>query len=178
MSLPEFQYHPDPIATGSVEQSDEECQCCGKKTGFIYTGPVYAEDELDNAICPFCIADGSAADKFDAMFTDDDEIGDGEVEISPEVVEEVSRRTPGFSGWQQERWLGCCEDAAAFLGPAGREELEQLGKEAIEAVREERGLEGDEWEEYFDSLNRDEGPTAYVFRCLHCGKLKAYSDSH
>jgi uncharacterized protein CbrC (UPF0167 family) len=176
MKLPVFKYHPDPLATGSIMQSDKKCRCCGRTTGFIYAGPVYAEDELDQAICPWCIADGSAAEKFEATFTDESGIGDGEVTVTAEVEEEVARRTPGFSGWQQERWLGYCDDAAAFLGPAGRQELEQLGSKAVEAVRQECGLEGGEWKDYLKSLDRDKGPTAYVFRCQHCGKLKAYSD--
>jgi len=176
MKLPIFKYHPDPLATGSIVKSDVECRCCGRKTGYIYAGPVYAEEELDQTICPWCIADGSAAEKFDATFTDESGIGDGEVTVSSEVEEEVSRRTPGFSGWQQERWLACCDDAAAFLGPMGREELDKLGSKAVDAVREECGLEDEEWTDYLKALNRDNGPTAYVFRCLHCGNLKAYSD--
>jgi hypothetical protein len=31
---------------------------------------VYAEAELDDQLCPWCIADGRAAAKFDAQFTD------------------------------------------------------------------------------------------------------------
>jgi uncharacterized protein CbrC (UPF0167 family) len=27
MNLPEFKYHPDPVATGSVKQSDKGCRC-------------------------------------------------------------------------------------------------------------------------------------------------------
>jgi uncharacterized protein CbrC (UPF0167 family) len=176
MDLPAFKYHPDPLATGSVVKSGGQCRCCGRKTGFIYAGPVYAEEELDRSFCPWCIANGVAAKKFDATFTDEAGIGDGEVPVSAETEDEVSRRTPGFSGWQQERWLGCCDDAAAFLGPMGRKELEKLGAKAAAAVREECGLEGEEWESFLRELDRDNGPTAYVFRCLHCGKLRAYSD--
>ena len=60
MVLPTFKYHPDPVATGNVVQSDTECVCCGKARGFIYAGPVYAIEEYDHCICPWCIADGSA----------------------------------------------------------------------------------------------------------------------
>lgn len=178
MKLPVFKYHPDPLATGSIEKSAKKCRCCGKKNGFIYVGPVYAEDELDGTICPWCITDGSAAAKFDATFVDPSGIGSNGVQVSQEVEEEISCRTPGFSAWQQERWLGCCEDAAAFLGPKGRPELEAMGEAAIEAVRQECTLEGPEWTRYFHALNREEGPTAYLFQCLHCKKLLAYSDCH
>src|SRR4051794_16064897 len=70
MSLPTFKYHPDPIATGSVEPSDTQCDCCGKQRGYIYVGPVFSVEGLYEYICPWCIADGSAHTKFDAEFTD------------------------------------------------------------------------------------------------------------
>jgi hypothetical protein len=65
---------------------------------------VYAEAELDDQLCPWCIADGSAAAKFDAQFTD--VLWAVPDEVSAEVTEEVLRRTPGLSGWQQERCAG------------------------------------------------------------------------
>ncbi|RYE21340.1 MAG: heavy metal-binding domain-containing protein [Sphingobacteriales bacterium] len=80
---------------------------------------------------------GSAANKHDASFTDGAGIGacgDGRAVPDP-VIEEVARRTPGFSGWQQEQWFTHCGDAAVFLGAAGYEELQQLGKNAIEAIQ-------------------------------------------
>ena len=62
--LPVFLYHPDPIATGSIQPSATPCKVCGQARGYIYTGPVYTEirNRLDDAICPWCIADGSAHD--------------------------------------------------------------------------------------------------------------------
>ena len=76
-TLPTFRYHPDPIATGSIEASDTECVACKRARGHIYTGPVYSEEELDNLICPWCIADGTAHELFDAEFTDMASIGGG-----------------------------------------------------------------------------------------------------
>jgi hypothetical protein len=32
------------------------------------------------------------------------------------------------------------------------------------------------WQSYFDAMDFNGSPTAYVFRCLHCGKLGGYSD--
>jgi hypothetical protein len=176
--LPAFRYHPEPIATGSVAPSDRVCRCCGSARGFIYTGPTYAETDLDNGLCPWCIADGGAHQKFSAAFTDLDSIGNTDLwpPVAPAVAEAVAFRTPGFQGWQQERWFTCCGDAGAFLGPKGRLELEDAGEQALTAIREEIGYEGAAWEEYLDALNRDFGPTAYLFRCLHCGRLGGYSD--
>jgi len=40
------------------------------------TGPVYAEEELVDCICPWCISSGKAHEMYDAEFTDYDGIGD------------------------------------------------------------------------------------------------------
>lgn len=179
MKLPEFKYHPDPLATGSIIESDAECECCGRARGFIYTGPVYAEEELSDALCPWCINDGAAHEKFDATFTDEDGIGDDESgeSVPEEVMAQVSQRTPGFSGWQQERWWTHCGDAAAFIGRAGHEELSAHGPEAIAAIQESAGLsDGKEWNEFFAALHKEGSPTAYLFRCVQCGALGGYQD--
>lgn len=67
MDLPKFRYHLNPLKTGSIIKSDKECESCDKVRGFIYTGSVYSIHSVDD-ICPWCIADGSAAEKFDASF--------------------------------------------------------------------------------------------------------------
>jgi uncharacterized protein CbrC (UPF0167 family) len=176
--LPSFRYHPDPVATGSVELSDKECVCCAQARGYIYTGPVYSEADHEDDICPWCIADGSANQKLDVQFTDADGIGGYGLwdDVPTPVAEEVAYRTPGFTGWQQEKWVTCCKDAACFMGRAGYKDLLALGANAIEAIRVESDLEGDEWEAYFKGLDKDDQPTAYLFRCLHCQKLGGYSD--
>jgi uncharacterized protein len=179
MTLPCFRYHPDPIATGSIAPSDAVCRSCGERRGSIYTGPVYCVEELHESLCPWCIHDGSAHVTFDAEFTDSAGVGaDSGVVVRDAVIEEVAFRTPGFSGWQQEQWLACCGDAAAFLGAAGRRELEKQWPDAIEAIRQTCGLDGPDWKEYFRGLDKKSGPTAYVFRCLHCHRFLGYSDCH
>ncbi len=159
--------------------SDNVCKCCAKARGFIYSAAVYAVEELEDAICPWCIADGSAAEKFDAEFTDSASIGEFEdaCEVSDEIIEEVSRRTPGFAGYQQEKWWTHCDDAAEFLGPVGWEELKTWGQEAQDAV-----YEGTEFKpnmnqsRFLETFHKDTGPTGYLFRCLHCGEFGGYAD--
>src|ERR1700681_2992579 len=107
--VPPFRYHPDPLATGTVRPSDDSCEVCGKARGFVYTGPVYSAIADEPTICPWCIADGSAAETLEAEFTD---VGWGVPDDVPaEVIDEIAHRTPGFSGWQQERWLYHCGNA-------------------------------------------------------------------
>jgi uncharacterized protein CbrC (UPF0167 family) len=177
--LPVFLYHPDPIATGSIEPSTTPCKVCGQARGYIYAGPVYTahEEDLDDAICPWCIADGSAHERFAAEFTDPASIGgDDWDEVADAVIEAVAWRTPGFNAWQQERWFTHCADAAAFLGPMGYKQVARLGPALVKALQDEAGLEGADWKEYYRGLEKDGSPTAYVFRCLHCGTLGGYSD--
>jgi hypothetical protein len=179
--LPSFKYHPDPIQTGSVTLSDTVCVCCEQARGYIYTGPVYAIDELNDELCPWCIADGSAHEKFDASFVDSAGIGGYGTwdRVSSDIVEEVAFRTPGFRGWQQERWWTHCGDAAEFIGLAGRSEAGELGPEFLDSIRKDARIEDDRfWEDYLKALHISHGPTAYAFKCRQCGKLGGYSDSH
>jgi uncharacterized protein len=181
MTLPTFKYHPDPVATGSVVESVVECICCERSRGYIYTGPVYAEEEYQDRICPWCISDGSAQEKFDASFNDDAGIGGyGEWdEVPDEVIEEVAFRTPGFTGWQQEQWWTHCGNAAQFLGRAGKTELITLGPDAIRAIQSSAGMsDGPDWDHFLNALEKDDSPTAYIFRCSKCGQLGGYTDCH
>ncbi len=178
-SLPAFRYHPDPLATGSIVPSDLTCRVCGAARGFIYTGPSYGDEDLTEEVCPWCIADGSAHEKTDVEFTDAAAVGgDGEwPEVPDDVIDEVAFRTPGFHAWQQERWFTHCDDAAAFLGPMGLAELTALGPKAVAAIQNSTELEGHDWRRLLTSLRREAGPTAFVFRCLHCGTFGGYTDT-
>ena len=139
---------------------------------------MYGEYELQT-VCPWCIGDRSAHEKFGVEFVDRDLVGNGWDQVPVEVVDELACATPGFSGWQQERWFTHCADAAQFLGPMGKEQLQAEGAEAIEVIRLESGYEGKEWDLYYSSLNYRYGPgTAYLFKCIHCGRLGGYSDCH
>jgi hypothetical protein len=166
--LPTFKYHPDPIATGVIiADPDAPCLSCNRIRGYVYEGPSYSEKYhyLTHSLCPWCIADGSAAKKFDAEFNDAATLDD----VDDSVMDQIAHRTPGFHGWQQEQWLCCCDDAAAFLGTAGAAELKKQLADAIPAVEED-------WDGDWHDLSKDGQPTAYIFRCLHCKQYLAYVD--
>jgi uncharacterized protein CbrC (UPF0167 family) len=182
MDLPRFRYHPDPVATGMVVASGEECVVCERARGYLYSGVPFCEEDVDEkSICPWCIADGSAHERFEAEFVDSASIGSGLAGTGPvpiEVVEEVAYRTPGFNGWQQECWFTHCGDAAAFLGAMGTDQLSSAGLGALDAIRESTGLDqGATWDEFFAALDHDGSPCAYLFRCLHCGQFGGYTDA-
>ena len=179
MDLPRFTYHPDPVATGSVVAADTPCVCCGQARGYVYTGPVYAEDEYAQQICPWCIADGSAHERLGVTFSDEEGVGGGSEwdEVGEDIIDEIAQRTPGFNGWQQEQWWTHCGDAAQFIGRAGRAELEAHGKDAVVAIQDSTGLDdGPQWQHFLAALDKDGSPTAYLFRCRHCGVVGGYQD--
>ncbi|MGE7435145.1 CbrC family protein [Kitasatospora sp. NPDC001175] len=169
--LPVFPYHPDPVATGAIVRSDGECSCCDRARGYIYTGPVYAAEDLRNRLCPWCIANGSAAARFDAQFTDvvDD--------VPRDRLFAITQRTPGFSAWQQEHWLVHCDDGAAFLGTAGAAGLAAYPEAWTSLQRELESWPASQAEQFLKALTKDGQPTAYLFRCRVCGSHLAYSDA-
>ncbi|WP_208533113.1 CbrC family protein, partial [Pseudomonas aeruginosa] len=86
--LPHFRYHPEPLASSSIEASATTCQCCGKARGYVYTGSPYSRHELPpGSLCPWCIADGSAAARYEASFSDDYPLLDAGV--AADIVTEV-----------------------------------------------------------------------------------------
>lgn len=165
-NFPVFQYHPNPIATGSVVTSDKQCKCCGQVRGYIYAASVYAESELNESICPWCVADGSAAEKFEATFADSHPLLDAG--LSTDVVDEVTKRTPGYFSWQQEAWLSCCNDACEFHGDAPKDEVRSLPDDAVESLMSDLGLDEEEWEAFVENYESGGDPAVYKFICRHC----------
>lgn len=181
VSEPTFRYHPDPIATGSAVREAHVCSVCAMPREIRYCGPVYGKQP--EALCLHCIQSGEASrvlgvfaapeygiDPLDmrAAFSDAVDVPD---DVPLAVVEEVTRQTPGFTGWQQQSWLYHCADGAAFLGPAGYRDLEQH-PDALDMIREDLrryGWSADDAEALLRRMGRTGDPTAYLFRCLHCG---------
>lgn len=169
MSLPVFQYHPDPFRTGVFKRREEAvtCPCCGKETHVTYEGPFYSVENV-KGLCPGCIASGAAAKKFDGEFQDSysvDEVSDSS------RLDELVHRTPGYCGWQQEYWRAHCDDFCAYLGNIDYQGLVDLG--VTEEVLEDPNL--DPW--YTENLqDLGQGTCGYLFQCLHCGKHLLHVD--
>lgn len=180
--LPVFRYHPDPVSTGAIRADpDALCPCCERRTGWAYTTTPYGLGEQPELLCPWCIADGSAHTRFGSEFVSDigeTDIGETDInkrdtggEVPREIIDEVNLRTPGYLSWQGEQWLTHCGDAAAFLGPAGWEELRKLPQACAALV-------ADGWDEsVLPMMTRDGDLTAYLFKCLHCHTYLANADA-
>lgn len=164
--FPRFTYHPDPIATGAVKSSNATCLCCGRARGFVYNGSPYARrDDLHDVICPWCIADGSAARNFRATF-----ISDSEVELPAAKRRELFEQTPGYESWQGEHWLCHHGDGCEFLGDATRADLNALTEPEEALFLRENPFIEDWWPDM--KANHDPNASSvgvYKFRCRHCG---------
>ncbi|MFG0285384.1 MAG: CbrC family protein [Phycisphaerales bacterium JB039] len=162
--LPTFRLFADPVAEGVFARTDEPCTLCGKARGWKYIISDYHIPEPDRpAICPWCIADGSAAARgmsFNESWIrpemvrkdapDADDIACAAIfgatpkpglrpagpapELTPEDAAEVEGRTPGFFAWQSQPWHICCGRACRYLGAAGAAELRGKWAQAAEQI--------------------------------------------
>jgi hypothetical protein len=170
MDLPFFKYHPDPLATGAIERRALQCACCGQSRGFVYVQPVYATTDLDEKLCPWCIADGSAASKFGASFSDEQPLS--LAGVAKEVVEEVCLRTPGYSSWQQEEWLAHCNDACEFHGDASEEDVARASEATKADWRQHYELTEKDWKAQVKDYEPAGDSAFYKFVCRHCGLVR------
>ena len=167
--LPEFRYHPDPIATGSVKPSKLACACCGKARGFIYEASIYGTLDVRGRLCPWCIASGAAATQFNVFFSVEDPLV--EAGVPREAIIEVTRRTPGYSSRQQEEWQTCCDDACVFHGDASVAELKALEGERLERLQERWPISPERWTELLEVYIPGGGVTVFHFVCRHCADV-------
>lgn len=189
--FPSFRFHPDPVGTGVVvEMPGSTCPCCGLDRGRTYVGSVYTANQDDHeGICPWCIADGSASEKFawgkkdfPAVFVaglgeylrgDDGRINNfhnsalAKIEIAQELEDELYLRTPGLSSYQEIYWPVCCSEPAVYLGlREGQELLEMTGPldSLIASGLSEQTAKG-----LLADAEVDGSVLAHTFRCEQCG---------
>ncbi len=165
MDLPYFIYHPDPLGTGSVVATDAQCECCGQARGYRYAPTMYAR-KRPNCVCPWCIADGSAARKFDGAFVDDYPLVQAGVPAA--VLDEVCFRTPGYASWQQEIWQAHCGDACEFHGDAAESEIKSLNGEVLAAFLSRNGLKAEHWPRLRDNYVPGGDASIFKFVCREC----------
>jgi uncharacterized protein CbrC (UPF0167 family) len=192
--LPRFKYHPDPIKTGVIEKSDAICPCCNKARGYTYAKSIWAKEEIVN-LCPWCIASGEAARKFNGSIgcspypsfdkaTGNFGSGGGEEfdplkhGLSKEIAEELQFRTPGYWCLQEEVWPTCCDDICAFHGEVTREHLLSLTREQLAELDKDthHACEFEDNPEDIEAYEPDGRGSLYHFVCIHCGKNRYHMD--
>jgi len=171
--FPNFKYNPNALQLGIIKKEKTDCPVCGKTRDFVYAGPFYSVDEVEG-ICPWCIKDGSAAKKYDGEFQDSESCEPADKE---EYLIELTTRTPGYSGWQQERWLSHCGDFCALKNYVGWTDIKDLREELaddLNQIQSDYGLKQEDVEKY---LVRNGSMQGYLFQCLHCGKHRLTIDT-
>lgn len=114
VALPKFTYMNAKGAKETFRADDEQCECCDKPTAFVYEGPIYTEQEVDEPIiCPRCIQNGSAADYYAAIFQSDIE---NESTLSASTRKTLMQKTPGIVSWQEQPWKTCCHEPCIYQG--------------------------------------------------------------
>jgi uncharacterized protein CbrC (UPF0167 family) len=166
-TLPTFKYHPDPFATGVLKRGRAACACCGQKRGYVYTGPIYAIDEVA-PVCPWCVADGGVERRFAARFNDDHQLR--AAGLSEQIVREVACRTPGFFALQQVQWLACCNDACEYRGIIPLAEFRRLDAEDWAPVAERSYWPLRMLQDFLNCDEPDIGVEFHRFVCRHCSK--------
>lgn len=179
-ALPTFVYHRDPVQTGAIESRNIVCAACGEHSPYVYLGPIFADDEVEQ-ICPWCIEDGRAAAKFDLEFVDATAC---EPVADEAAVEHLVTRTPGFTGWQEERWLSHCGDFCTYIANIPNTQLNEQ-EELIQTI--DLATSPSVGALLKSLAQTDKGPldrlldgeTPYrihVFACRHCGIHRGYVD--
>jgi uncharacterized protein len=132
--------------------------------------PVYATSDLDEKLCPWCIADGSAASKLGASFSDPQPLQ--QAGVAHDVIDEVSLRTLGYSCWQQEEWLVHCNDACEFHGDASVEDVEDVSEATKADWRQHYGLDEDDWALATADYEPAGDNAFHKFVCRHCAAVR------
>lgn len=171
--FPRFKYHPDPLTTGVFVALKGQCPVCNQQTAYRYVGPFYSETEVEG-ICPWCIHSGAAAERYDLMFVDEDEV---EPVSQPGRVSELTKRTPGFFFPQGDRWPAHCGDYCVLLGSVGwNDDLSGLAgvKEDLSRIRARLEVTDDLLRA---DLCRPNSPLrAILFRCEKCLTYQLVAD--
>lgn len=171
--LPIFKYHSDPIQSGVFAPSSKCCPVCNKNNEIEYIGPFYSTYEIDG-ICPWCIANGKAAEKYDLTFIDEDEI---EKVNDDFLTEELTKRTPGFFFPQEDAWPSHCDDYCVLLGGVGAKYIESkinLLKADLELIRNQLEITDDVLKA--DLIRKNSPLWVGLFQCDNCKSYRLVAD--
>ncbi|WP_435237816.1 CbrC family protein [Psychromonas sp. PT13] len=171
--LPNFRYHPDPISSEVFVPSSKICPVCNKVNSLEYVGPFYSIVEVDG-ICPWCIANGKAAEKYDLTFVDEDEI---EKVDNEQFVDELTKRTPGFFFPQEDNWPSHCGDYCVLIGTSSEVNIESkfdlLQNDILKIIDNLNISE----ENLKAELIRDNSPLwGTLFKCSKCDNYRLVAD--
>ncbi len=178
MELPKFKYSPNAYSLDLFKEVDGLCSICNEQRNLKYVSSFYSIDKPDY-ICPWCIANGQAAEKYKGDFNDycgiegvSPDPNDPEPTIPKELLLEITDKTPSYFSWQQEIWLTHCNEPCAFLGYANSQSIEPL----IDELKEDIENSGIPTEYITKGLTEESDLGAYLFQCVNCGHHRLHID--
>lgn len=137
--LPIFRYLISPASHPSLIEKIGRCICCNQNRRIFYNGPTYSTDFEIIEVCPWCIADGSAATKWDVTFNDGfvDNEGVPQFGIDECFHDEIEGRTLGFISAQGNHWMYGKSGPMQFVGEVNYQVLlAENNPRKVETVRE------------------------------------------
>lgn len=178
MNLPKFKYSPNAYKLDLFDAVEGICSVCEEKRQLKYNSSFYSVDEPEY-ICPWCIANGKAAEKYDGEFNDYTGIegvspdpDEPKPTIPAEQLLEVCCKTPSYSSWQQEQWLSHCNEPCAFIGYADAKTIEPMLDELKDDI-ENNGFDADSIKKH---LSKDGHLMGYLFQCVTCNTHRLHVD--
>ena len=174
MDLPKFKYFLNPLFSKVYRKVTKQCCSCNKIVNYIYVGPTYYNDKVNNfdeCICPWCIYDGTAHINLNVSFVDKDAIGNyGEWSpVNTSIIEEISNKTPCFLGIQQEKWWTHCNEGGQFLGTFSYFQMhDKFNEVELNQIMTNIKLLKD--------MKENDDLSFCIFKCVNCNKLGGYVD--
>lgn len=170
--LPEFKYNPNAEKLEIIKKEKSTCPVCEQLRDYVYKGPFFSRHNVEG-ICPWCIKDGSAAKKYAGEFQDSASCDTVE---QSEYLIELTTKTPGYSGWQQERWLSHCGDFCALIDYVGWTDIKNYKEELTEDLNQIKLDHNITQDEIETRLANGSSMQGYLFQCLHCKKRRLAID--
>jgi hypothetical protein len=178
MKLPIFKYSPNAYDLDLFENIEGVCSVCNEKRQLKYTSSFYSVEEPEY-ICPWCIANGKASEKYNGDFNDyygiegvSSNPNDADSTISKEQLFEITSKTPSYTSWQQEVWLTHCNEPCKFIGYADTKTIEPI----IDQVNDDIENNGYETEFIKKHLSKHASLVGYLFQCVNCEKHRLHVD--
>ncbi len=179
MKLPKFKYSPNAYALGLFDDVEGTCSVCKEKRKLKYNSSFYSIDTPEY-ICPWCISNGKASEKYDGEFNDYNGIegvspdpSDPVPTLPAEQLLEVCCKTPSYVSWQQEQWLSHCNEPCAFIGYADTETIQPLLDELKDDIEQNIGFDPSFIKEH---LSKDGHLVGYLFQCIKCKTHRLHAD--
>lgn len=168
--LPHFTFHPNATATGAIKREPITCSVCHQHRDYAYRGGIYSPRDAGD-ICPWCVADGSAAAQYEGCFVADFE------PASDASLDEVRYRTPNYISWQGEHWLSHHGECCIFLDYVGGDDIRPLIADLQPDLRMWTEEMNCTLEHLLEWLRKDGTLTGYLFRCRVCGRHRLHVDA-